>query len=91
MYLIIYLICTINVFNVYYFFVFITAPSTEQKQPSSADPLKDHDYLGVRDLVSLQQLFDVRVHYVHKSGTRDQHMLPYIYGTCIVLYYEALY
>ena len=45
------------------------------------DPLKHKDYFGVHHLVNMKELFDARIHFGHKSGTRDPHMLPYIYGT----------
>ena len=42
--------------------------------------MKHPDYFVVNDLVDLQTLFNARVHLGHKEGTRDPHMLPYIYG-----------
>ena len=47
----------------------------------AVDPLKHHDYFGVRDLVTLKDLFDARVHLGHKEGCRDPYMIPYIFGT----------
>jgi len=46
-----------------------------------ADPLKSHDFFGVRNLVTVKDLFDSRVHLGHKVGVRDPYMLPFLFGT----------
>lgn len=45
------------------------------------DPLKQHDFFGVRDLVSVEDLFDARVHLGHKVGVRSPYMAPFVFGT----------
>jgi len=47
------------------------------------DPLKCHDYFGVRKLVTVQSLFNSRVHLGHKVGVRNPYMLPFLFGTRI--------
>ena len=44
------------------------------------DPLKHPDYFGVRDLFTMQNLFDARVHMGHKIGTRNEYMKQFIFG-----------
>lgn len=43
--------------------------------------LNHPDYFNVHNLFTVKDLFDARVHYGHKEGSLDDHMLPYIYGT----------
>nr|CAG4635654.1 EOG090X0B5N [Artemia franciscana] len=45
------------------------------------DPLKFHDYFGVRKLVKIEELFNARVHLGHKEGTLNPKMVPFTYGT----------
>lgn len=45
------------------------------------DPLAHDDFFGVRNLVTLKELFDARVHMGHKVGTRNATMRPFIFGT----------
>jgi len=47
----------------------------------AVDPLKCHDFFGVRNLVTLEDLFHSRVHLGHKVKVRDPHMLPFLFGT----------
>lgn len=42
--------------------------------------LAHHDYFNVRNLTSLSELFQNRVHLGHKKGVRNPYMVPYIYG-----------
>ncbi len=42
--------------------------------------MKHPDFFGVRDLVRLEDLFAARVHLGHKEGTRNDFMVPYIFG-----------
>ncbi|XP_039260528.2 small ribosomal subunit protein uS2m-like [Styela clava] len=51
--------------------------STEQ---TLINPLQHEDYFGVRKLVTVEDLFNARVHYGHKEGCRNQNMQPYIFG-----------
>ncbi|XP_033729478.1 28S ribosomal protein S2, mitochondrial-like [Pecten maximus] len=44
------------------------------------NPLKHDDYFQVKGLVKVEELFDAGVHFGHKSGVRNEYMLPYIYG-----------
>ena len=39
-----------------------------------------HDFFGVRDLVTVRQLFDARCHFGHKTGSQNAFMRPYIFG-----------
>ncbi|XP_069121008.1 small ribosomal subunit protein uS2m-like [Argopecten irradians] len=44
------------------------------------NPLKHDDYFQVKSLVKVEELFEAGVHFGHKSGVRDEYMVPYIYG-----------
>ncbi|XP_053138036.1 28S ribosomal protein S2, mitochondrial [Hemicordylus capensis] len=44
------------------------------------EPLKHADYFNVKELFSLRDLFDARVHLGHKKGSRHKFMEPYIFG-----------
>uniref|UniRef100_A0A8D0HRE9 Small ribosomal subunit protein uS2m n=1 Tax=Sphenodon punctatus TaxID=8508 RepID=A0A8D0HRE9_SPHPU len=44
------------------------------------EPLKHPDFFNVKELFSLQALFDARVHLGHKKGCRHRFMEPYIFG-----------
>ena len=44
------------------------------------DPLQHEDYFGVRNLFSVSDLFEARVHLGHKEGTRNEYMTPFIFG-----------
>uniref|UniRef100_A0A5F8HAM2 Small ribosomal subunit protein uS2m n=2 Tax=Monodelphis domestica TaxID=13616 RepID=A0A5F8HAM2_MONDO len=46
-----------------------------------SEPLKHSDFFNIRELFSLQTLFDARVHLGHKKGCRHRFMEPYIFGT----------
>jgi len=48
---------------------------------SVVDPLKCHDFFGVRNLVTVEDLFRSRVHLGHKSTVRDPHMVPFVFGS----------
>jgi len=48
---------------------------------TAVDPLKCHDFFGVRNLVTLEDLFHSRVHLGHKMNVRDPHMLQFLFGT----------
>uniref|UniRef100_A0A1B6DFW9 Small ribosomal subunit protein uS2m n=1 Tax=Clastoptera arizonana TaxID=38151 RepID=A0A1B6DFW9_9HEMI len=45
------------------------------------NPINHRDFFGVKNLVSVKDLFDARVHYGHKEGSLDDRMRPFIYGT----------
>jgi len=47
---------------------------------SVVNPLDHPDFFGVRDLVTMEDLFRARVHLGHKVGVRNPHMLPFIFG-----------
>lgn len=47
---------------------------------SSVNPLDSEDFFKVYDLVTLNDLFENRVHMGHKKGVRNQYMTPYIFG-----------
>jgi len=50
---------------------------------ADVDPLKCHDFFSVRNLVTVADLFNNRVHLGHKVGVRDPHMVPFLFGTRI--------
>ncbi|XP_061208379.1 small ribosomal subunit protein uS2m isoform X1 [Neopsephotus bourkii] len=62
------------------------APAPSPAQPLAADekllsePLAHPDYFNVKELFSLKDLFDARVHLGHKKGCRHRFMEPYIFG-----------
>ncbi|XP_075435025.1 small ribosomal subunit protein uS2m [Ascaphus truei] len=45
-----------------------------------AEPLKHPDFFNVKELFSLKDLFDARVHLGHKRGCRHRLMESYIFG-----------
>nr|BAN21269.1 mitochondrial ribosomal protein S2 [Riptortus pedestris] len=45
------------------------------------NPLNHPDYFNVRNLFTVKDLFDARVHYGHKEGTLDLRMKPFIFGS----------
>lgn len=55
--------------------------TANEEQPALVDPLKHPDYFGVKNLFTIKDLFDARVHFGHKEGTLNQHMTPYILGS----------
>jgi len=38
------------------------------------------DYFNVKDMFTISQLFDARVHYGHKITSLDPRMKPFVYG-----------
>ncbi|XP_068770373.1 small ribosomal subunit protein uS2m isoform X1 [Struthio camelus] len=44
------------------------------------EPLGHPDFFNVKELFSLKDLFDARVHLGHKKGCRHRFMEPYIFG-----------
>ncbi|PKK24278.1 mitochondrial ribosomal protein S2 [Columba livia] len=44
------------------------------------EPLSHPDFFNVKELFSLKDLFDARVHLGHKKGCRHRFMEPYIFG-----------
>ncbi|KAG8183680.1 hypothetical protein JTE90_028044 [Oedothorax gibbosus] len=44
------------------------------------DPLSYHDFFEVRNLCTVKNLFDARVHYGHTMGTLNEHMKQFIIG-----------
>uniref|UniRef100_A0A8C9FZI7 Small ribosomal subunit protein uS2m n=1 Tax=Pavo cristatus TaxID=9049 RepID=A0A8C9FZI7_PAVCR len=60
-------------------------PAALQRPPHPEDklltePLRHPDFFNVKELFSLKDLFDARVHLGHKKGCRHQFMEPYIFG-----------
>ncbi|NP_001089112.1 uncharacterized protein LOC733351 [Xenopus laevis] len=67
----------------------VPAPAAQQHQETSttdftqklfADPLKHPDFFNVKELFSLRELFDARVHLGHKKGCRHRLMESYLFG-----------
>ncbi|KAM4647692.1 small ribosomal subunit protein uS2m [Amazona ochrocephala] len=62
------------------------APAPAPAQPRAVDekllsePLAHPDFFNVKELFSLKDLFDARVHLGHKKGCRHRFMEPYIFG-----------
>jgi len=69
------------------------APAQQILQPSSpsinkiikekevVNPLTFPDYFGVRQLFTIKDLFDARIHMGHTDGTLNPHMKPFIFGS----------
>ncbi|CAH1786101.1 unnamed protein product, partial [Owenia fusiformis] len=62
-----------------------TAATPQAQDDSSSpslitDPLAHPDFFGVRNLASISELFENKVHLGHKAGTRNEFMTPYIFG-----------
>ncbi|CAD5111927.1 DgyrCDS1188 [Dimorphilus gyrociliatus] len=54
--------------------------ATDTNVKKSINPLEEEDFFKVRDMVTLNDLFENRIHLGHKKGVRNQYMTPYIYG-----------
>ncbi|XP_054853713.1 28S ribosomal protein S2, mitochondrial [Eublepharis macularius] len=48
--------------------------------PLEEEPLRHADFFRLRELFSLRDLLDARVHLGHKKGSRHRFMEPYIFG-----------
>lgn len=57
----------------------ITANETSKK--NIIESLNHPDYFGVQKLVTVEDLFNARVHYGHMEGCRNHTMAPYIFGS----------
>jgi len=54
---------------------FSTGAECQDVSPNEKDlinPLKHPDFFGVKQLVTLEDLFNARVHYGHKKGSRNE-------------------
>lgn len=61
----------------------LTAAAARPRDPEDkllAEPLRHPDFFKVKNLFTLKDLFDARVHLGHKKGCRHQFMKPYIFG-----------
>ncbi|XP_066836589.1 small ribosomal subunit protein uS2m [Anser cygnoides] len=61
------------------------APAARSPGPGADDrlltePLSQPDFFNVKELFSLKDLFNARVHLGHKKGCRHRFMEPYIFG-----------
>lgn len=45
------------------------------------EPLMHHDFFEVRNIFTVKDLFDARVHYGHTMGTLNEHMKQFILGS----------
>lgn len=61
------------------FIMFLNTGSSDDRN-EIINPLKNHDFFGVRNSFTLEDLFNARVHLGHKQGLRNPHMVPYIFG-----------
>ncbi|KAL3872399.1 hypothetical protein ACJMK2_040327 [Sinanodonta woodiana] len=43
--------------------------------------LKDQDFFKVRNMVTLRDLFNARVHFGHDAGCRNPYITPYLFGS----------
>ncbi|XP_060535154.1 small ribosomal subunit protein uS2m [Cylas formicarius] len=61
----------------------VAQPAGVEKSPSGLreDVLSHPDYFSVHNLFTIKDLMDARVHYGHRTGSLDERMLPYIYGS----------
>lgn len=50
----------------------------EEKQV--VNPFESADFFGVKDLFTMHDLFDAKVHLGHKVGVRNPYMVPYLFG-----------
>lgn len=57
------------------------ATASSHTSPVMLDPLQSPDYFGLRDMVSVEQLFNVRAYLGHRSMLRNPYMTPYLFGT----------
>ncbi|KAK3788211.1 hypothetical protein RRG08_041217 [Elysia crispata] len=55
-------------------------PATDTREATLNATLQHEDYFGVKDLATLRDLFNARVHLGHNSGLRHPSMSPYIFG-----------
>ena len=61
-------------------FVKILSLISEEPVDLERASITHHDYFNIRDQITLQKLFNHRVHLGHKKGVRNPYMVPYIYG-----------
>lgn len=54
--------------------------SVQTARQTYRQALQHEDFFNVRNLVSVKQLFDNRVHLGHKIGSLNVHMSPYLFG-----------
>ncbi|KAL5106115.1 28S ribosomal protein S2 mitochondrial [Taenia crassiceps] len=57
------------------------ATTLHHASPVMLDPLLSPDYFGLRDMVSVEQLFNARAYLGHRSILRNPYMTPYLFGT----------
>uniref|UniRef100_A0A1B6IXB3 Small ribosomal subunit protein uS2m n=1 Tax=Homalodisca liturata TaxID=320908 RepID=A0A1B6IXB3_9HEMI len=55
--------------------------SENKTEKVSVNPIHYEDYFQVKKMVTVKDLFNARVHYGHKEGSLNNHMLPYIFGS----------
>lgn len=66
-----------------------TGGSSEKDEARDSTPILDmtrldarsEDPLGVKDMVSVKDLLEARVHFGHKAGMWNRHIKPYLHGT----------
>ncbi|XP_053551946.1 28S ribosomal protein S2, mitochondrial [Bombina bombina] len=54
--------------------------SNEFTEKLLSEPLKHPDFFNVKELISVKELFDARVHLGHKKGCRHRLMEQYLFG-----------
>ncbi len=59
----------------------LTEKVLTEKNIEIENPLRHPDFFGVHKLFTVRELFESRVHLGHKSGTLNQHMTQYIFGS----------
>lgn len=58
-----------------------SVPTNEASRTNEIESLNQPDYFGVQKLVTVEDLFNARVHYGHMEGCRNHTMAPYIFGS----------
>ena len=49
--------------------------------PSVTEPLRHPDFFGVRELFTMSELFDARVHLGHREGSLNPYMAEFLLGS----------
>lgn len=59
----------------------ITTDEKEVQHTQMPNPLQHHDFFEVRNIFTVKDLLDARVHYGHTMGTLNEHMKQFVLGS----------
>lgn len=59
----------------------VTTDEKEILRSEIPNPLQHHDFFEVRNIFTVKDLFDARVHFGHTMGTLNEHMKQFVLGS----------